>query len=122
VWSRLEVGIVDSPQIHQQQSLHFFLGATRDALIPAGTLTLESSVEGDASRTKNAEESPGVHRIEFQVGVISRGEDSVDPSTRFSESGLDLWEIADTHDLEDQPVDLGFHSQQSMGSVALPTS
>jgi hypothetical protein len=40
----------------------------------------------------------------------------------FSESGLDLWEIADNHELEDQLVDLSFYVQESMCPVALPTT
>src|ERR1017187_4255549 len=66
--------------------------------------------------------SPAFIASDFRWETSSGGEDSVDPSACFSESGLYRWEIADTHDLEDQLVDLSFHTQENVGPVALPAT
>ena len=80
---------------------------------------LVCSAKRDGSRNENAGDSPGVHHFSSELDRSSGRHGSVDLSTCFSEHSFDLWEIANSHHREDQPIDFGFHTQESRSAVAL---
>src|SRR5271166_5902631 len=68
-------------------------------------------------------ENPGVSGISLRSPKRSTsGQRSVEQPSCLSQRSLDLGEVANTHHLENQPVDFGFEFIQGQGTVALPTS